>query len=35
MSTTADGFYLVPSQIRTEMAVELVAYLHEKLPRPT
>src|SRR5438552_8018786 len=27
MSADADGFYLVPSQIRTEMAVELVAYL--------
>jgi homocysteine S-methyltransferase len=29
----ADGFYVVPSQIRTEMAVELVAHLHECLPR--
>jgi homocysteine S-methyltransferase len=31
MSVGADGFYLVPSQIRTEMAVELVAYLQEKM----
>ncbi len=29
----ADGFYIVPSQIRTEMAVDLVAHLHERLPR--
>jgi methionine synthase I (cobalamin-dependent)/5,10-methylenetetrahydrofolate reductase len=29
----ADGFYIVPSQIRTEMAVELVAHLHQRLPR--
>jgi homocysteine S-methyltransferase len=29
----ADGFYIVPSQIRTEMAVELVSHLHERLPR--
>jgi homocysteine S-methyltransferase len=29
----ADGFYIIPSQIRTEMAVELVDYLHQRLPR--
>ena len=29
----ADGFYIVPSQIRTEMAVELVAHLQERLPQ--
>jgi hypothetical protein len=29
----ADGFYIVPSQIRTEMAVELVAHLQELLPQ--
>jgi homocysteine S-methyltransferase len=31
----ADGFYIVPSQIRTEMAVELVGHLHHRLPRTT
>ena len=30
----ADGFYLIPSQIRTEMAVELVEHLHQRVPRP-
>ncbi len=29
----AEGFYLIPSQIRTEMAVDLVAHLQELLPR--
>jgi homocysteine S-methyltransferase len=31
----ADGFYIVPSQIRTEMAVDLVGHLHHRLPRIT
>ncbi len=35
MGERADGFYLIPSQIRTEMAVELVAYLNQRLPRMT
>jgi homocysteine S-methyltransferase len=30
----ADGFYIIPSQIRTEMAVELVDHLHQRVPRP-
>jgi homocysteine S-methyltransferase len=34
MADRADGFYLIPSQIRTEMAVELVAHLNQRLPRP-
>jgi hypothetical protein len=34
MAERADGFYLIPSQIRTEMAVELVAHLNQRLPRP-
>jgi hypothetical protein len=29
----ADGFYIVPPQLRTEMAVGLVAHLHDRLPR--
>jgi homocysteine S-methyltransferase len=29
----ADGFYIIPSQVRTEMAVELVAHLQQRLPR--
>jgi homocysteine S-methyltransferase len=29
----ADGFYIIPSQIRTEMAVELVDHLHQRVPR--
>ncbi len=29
----ADGFYIIPSQIRTEMAVELVDYIHHRVPR--
>ncbi len=33
MLDRADGFYLIPSQIRTEMAVELVAHLNSRLPR--
>jgi homocysteine S-methyltransferase len=32
MTGQADGFYIVPPQIRTEMAVELVAHLQERLP---
>jgi methionine synthase / methylenetetrahydrofolate reductase(NADPH) len=28
----ADGFYIVPSQLRTEMAVELVAHMQARLP---
>jgi homocysteine S-methyltransferase len=28
-----DGFYLIPPQIRTEMAVELVDYIHQRVPR--
>jgi methionine synthase / methylenetetrahydrofolate reductase (NADH) len=30
----AEGFYIIPSQIRTEMAVELVDHLHQRIPRP-
>lgn len=33
MVDRAHGFYLIPSQIRTEMAVDLVAHLHQLLPR--
>jgi homocysteine S-methyltransferase len=33
MVDRADGFYIIPSQIRTEMAVELVGYLNQRLPR--
>jgi homocysteine S-methyltransferase len=33
MSDRADGFYVIPSQIRTEMAVDLVAHLNQRLPR--
>ena len=33
MADRADGFYLIPSQIRTEMAVDLVAHLNQRLPR--
>ena len=33
MAEKADGFYLIPSQLRTEMAVDLVAHLHQRLPR--
>jgi homocysteine S-methyltransferase len=29
----ADGFYIVPPQIRLEMAVDLVAHLQQRLPR--
>ncbi len=32
MADRADGFYLIPSQIRTEMAVDLVAHLNQRLP---
>lgn len=35
MLDKADGFYLIPSQVRTEMAVELVAHLNQRLPRTT
>jgi homocysteine S-methyltransferase len=34
MIQTADGFYLIPPQIRTEMAVELVDYIHQRQPQP-
>jgi 5,10-methylenetetrahydrofolate reductase len=30
----ADGFYLVPPQVRPEMAVELLDYIHQRVPRP-
>jgi homocysteine S-methyltransferase len=33
MMSRADGFYIIPSQIRTEMAVELVDYVHHRVPR--
>jgi homocysteine S-methyltransferase len=33
MVAQADGFYIIPSQIRTEMAVELVDYIHRRVPR--
>jgi homocysteine S-methyltransferase len=33
MMPRADGFYIIPSQIRTEMAVELVDYIHHRVPR--
>lgn len=33
MVERADGFYLIPSQLRTEMAVDLVAHLQQHLPR--
>jgi len=33
MADRADGFYLIPSQIRTEMAVDLVAHLNQRLPQ--
>jgi homocysteine S-methyltransferase len=33
MVARADGFYIIPSQIRTEMAVELVDYIHQRVPR--
>jgi homocysteine S-methyltransferase len=29
----ADGFYLIPPQVRTDTAVELLDYIHHKLPR--
>jgi homocysteine S-methyltransferase len=34
MANRADGFYLIPSQTRTEMAVDLVAHINERLPHP-
>ena len=33
MIERTDGFYLIPSQIHTEMAVELVNHIHQRLPR--
>jgi homocysteine S-methyltransferase len=33
MTPDADGFYIIPSQIRTEMAVELVDFIHSRVPR--
>ena len=33
MLPRADGFYIVPPQIRTEMAVELVDYIRQRVPR--
>jgi homocysteine S-methyltransferase len=33
MMPRADGFYIIPSQVRTEMAVELVDYIHQRVPR--
>jgi methionine synthase / methylenetetrahydrofolate reductase(NADPH) len=33
MADRADGFYIVPSQVRTEMAVDLIAHLNQRLPR--
>jgi homocysteine S-methyltransferase len=32
MIATADGFYLIPPQIRTEMAVELTDYIQQRQP---
>jgi homocysteine S-methyltransferase len=32
MIATADGFYLIPPQVRTEMAVELTDYIHQRQP---
>jgi homocysteine S-methyltransferase len=32
MIEEADGFYIIPPQIRTEMAVELVDHIHQKVP---
>jgi homocysteine S-methyltransferase len=33
MLPDADGFYLIPPQIRLELGAELVAYLNERLPQ--
>jgi homocysteine S-methyltransferase len=33
MMGRVDGFYIIPSQIRTEMAVELVDYIHQRVPQ--
>lgn len=33
MMPRADGFYIIPSQVRTEMAVELVDFIHQRLPQ--
>jgi len=33
MAPRADGFYLIPSQLRTEMAVDLVDFIHGLVPR--
>jgi homocysteine S-methyltransferase len=35
MAARADGFYIIPPQIRTEMAVELVDHIHQRVPRAT
>jgi hypothetical protein len=34
MAGAADGFYIIPPQIRTEMAVELVDHIYQRVPRP-
>jgi homocysteine S-methyltransferase len=33
MIDSTDGFYIIPPQIRTEMAVELTDYIHQRMPR--
>jgi methionine synthase / methylenetetrahydrofolate reductase(NADPH) len=33
MVGTADGFYIIPPHIRTEMAVDLVDHIHRRIPR--
>jgi homocysteine S-methyltransferase len=33
MIARADGFYIIPSQARTEMAAELVDFIHQRLPQ--
>jgi homocysteine S-methyltransferase len=35
MARRADGFYLIPSQLRTEMAVDLVDFIHRLVPKTT
>ena len=32
MVADADGFYIVPPQVRPEMAVELVDHIHQRVP---
>lgn len=34
MAWGVDGFYLIPPQVRTEMAVELVDFIHQRVGRP-